>query len=110
MSATAYLERHGGGFRRMTQILVRVAIPSLLLAATGNQREVSVEAETLAGALRALVESYPLLEVHLFQADGSVRQHVHLFYNDQNTRWLESLDVALEPGDTITVLQAVSGG
>jgi len=90
--------------------VVKVAIPSLLLAATGNESEVRVEAETLAEALRVLVESYPLLEVHLFQADGSVRPHVHLFYNDQNTRWLQSLDVPLEPGDTITVLQAVSGG
>ena len=110
MSAAAYLEHYGGGLRLMAKVLVKVAIPSLLLAATGNRREVSVEAETLAGALRALVESYPLLEVHLFQADGSVRPHVHLFYNDQNTQWLESLDLALEPGDTITVLQAVSGG
>lgn len=94
----------------MAKVLVKVSIPSLLLAATGNEREVLVEAETLAEALRTLVEGYPLLEVHLFQADGSVRQHVLIFYNDQNTRWLESLDVALEPGDTITVLQAVSGG
>jgi len=94
----------------MAKVVVKVAIPSLLLAATGNESEVRVEAETLAEALRVLVESYPLLEVHLFQADGSVRPHVHLFYNDQNTRWLQSLDVPLEPGDTITVLQAVSGG
>ncbi len=94
----------------MAKVMVKVAIPSLLLAATGNESEVRVEAETLAEALRVLVESYPLLEVHLFQADGSVRPHVHLFYNDQNTRWLQSLDVPLEPGDTITVLQAVSGG
>ena len=94
----------------MAKVVVKVAIPSLLLAATGNESEVRVEAETLAEALRTLVESYPLLDVHLFQADGSVRPHVHIFYNDQNTQWLQSLDVPLEPGDTITVLQAVSGG
>lgn len=61
-------------------------------------------------ALHDLVERYPLLRVHLYDEDDAVRQHVHLFYNDQNTRWLESLAIPLEPGDTITVLQAVSGG
>ena len=94
----------------MANIPVKVSIPSLLLGATGNEREVTVEGETLEGALRDLVERYPLLKVHLYEEDGAVRTHVHLFYNDQNTQWLESLEIPLEPGDTITVLQAVSGG
>ena len=60
----------------MAKVVVKVTIPSLPLAATGNESEVRVEAETLAEALRTLVESYPLLEVHLFQADGSEERRV----------------------------------
>jgi sulfur-carrier protein len=35
---------------------------------------------------------------------------VLLFYNDQNIAWLESLDLPLQKGDKLTVMQAVSGG
>ena len=94
----------------MASVAVKVSIPSLLAAATGGLREVEVHAETLSGAIARLVEKYPLLDVHLFDERRALRQHVHLFYNDQNTQWLSDLDVALHQGDTLTVLQAVSGG
>jgi molybdopterin converting factor small subunit len=32
------------------------------------------------------------------------------FHNRTNTRWLQSLDVPVAEGDTLTILQAVSGG
>ena len=31
-------------------------------------------------------------------------------HNSANTRWLDSIDVPVNEGDTITILQAVSGG
>ena len=40
----------------------------------------------------------------------SLRQHVLCFHNETNTRWLDSMAVPLTDGDTITILQAVSGG
>jgi hypothetical protein len=39
-----------------------------------------------------------------------LRPHVVIFYNDRSIAWLPSLEVTLEPGDRIYVLQAVSGG
>ena len=39
-----------------------------------------------------------------------LRQHVLLFYNDESTRWLDTLDVPLRPGDRLEIVQAVSGG
>jgi len=91
-------------------VKVSVSVPSMLAAATGGRRELSVEAETVAGAIRALVDGHPLLRVHLFDEAGEIRRHVHLFYNDHNTAWLDDLEIPLRQGDTLTVLQAVSGG
>ncbi len=48
--------------------------------------------------------------MHLFDETGDFRQHVLCFHNRTNTRWLPPAGVALEAGDTITILQAVSGG
>jgi adenylyltransferase/sulfurtransferase len=91
-------------------VAVTVNLPTILRAYADGKAEITVEATTLAGALDALFAKHPLLRVHLYQQDGKLRDHVLIFYNDQNSRWLDSLDIPLKSGDSITVLQAVSGG
>lgn len=89
---------------------VEVQLPSVFEPIVGEARTVQVEGETLAGALAALVVDRPDLGVHLFDESGGFREHVLCFHNGTNTRWLESLEVPLADGDTLTIMQAVSGG
>ncbi len=89
---------------------VRVYLPSLLERCTGGAREVQVHAATLREGIRQLLQAYPLLKTHLYENEEQLREHVLIFYNDENTRWLDTLDIPLKKGDTITILQAVSGG
>jgi molybdopterin converting factor small subunit len=89
---------------------VPVTLPSLLADCTGGRRDVAVEATTLQGALDALLAGYPLLRPHLLTETGRLREHVNLFLNDQNARWIDDWGIELSPGDTLTVIQAVSGG
>lgn len=89
---------------------VNVTLPALLAQCVGGAAEVQVRAETLAGALEALVRAYPLLRVHLYDDTGAQRQHVLILYNGQSIRWFPSLDLPLTEGDTISILQLVSGG
>jgi len=90
--------------------LIECSIPSLLADCAGGRTRFPLEAETLEQALALLRETYPLLRVHLFSETGEVRKHVLLFYNDDNLDWLDRLDLPLQAGDRLTVLQAVSGG
>lgn len=92
------------------KVEVEVVLPSLLHACCGGNSSVRVHAATLQGCFDALLEHYPLLQRHLFTEKGEQRQHVLFFLNEDNTRWLESLDVPVHQGDTLTILQAVSGG
>lgn len=89
---------------------IKVTLPALLAQCVGGAAEVQVQAETLAGALEALVRAHPLLRVHLFDDAGAQREHVLILYNGQSIRWFPSLDLPLNEGDTISVLQLVSGG
>jgi molybdopterin converting factor small subunit len=91
-------------------VSTKVSIPMLLGNATEGAREVSVTGATLQECLDDLMRTYPLLGSHLFEADGALRRHVLILYNDQNTRWFDALDIPIQPGDRITILQAVSGG
>lgn len=87
-----------------------VRLPSMLARFVGGAPSVPVDADTLAGALDALVRAHPELRPHLFDETGRFREHVLCFHNATNTRWLERLDQPLAEGDVITIMQAVSGG
>jgi adenylyltransferase/sulfurtransferase len=89
---------------------IEVSVPGLLRDCTQGQIRFPLEADTLAQALRTLTETYPLLKRHLYNEQGNVREHVLLYYNDDNIAWLDDLDISLRPGDKLRVLQAVSGG
>ena len=89
---------------------VTIELPSLLAAVLNGRRHVTVEAETLDQSLDRLIESHPGLRVHLFDESGDFREHVLCFLNETSTRWMESRKVPVAEGDTITILQAVSGG
>jgi len=89
---------------------VQVRLPGLLAQILGGSKQIEVQADTLQGALDRLLVDYPALKVHLYDESGQLRPHVNLFYNDTNSRWLSSLEVPVHDGDTVTVMQAVSGG
>lgn len=89
---------------------VTVELPSLLGHVVNSERAVAVEAATVKGAIEALVERYPALAIHLFDETGCFRRHVLCFHNQVNTRWMSSTEVPVAAGDTITIMQAVSGG
>ncbi len=89
---------------------IDVSIPSLLEDCTGGRRRFSLDAATLDEALVRLNTTYPLLRHHLYDEAEQLRQHVLLFFNDQNVARLERLDLPLRSGDRLAVLQNVSGG
>jgi len=89
---------------------VDIRLPSVMEPVVGGELRFHVEAATLRDALDAAISRHPALEVHLFDETGSFRRHVLCFHNETNSRWLDGLDGKVEDGDTVTILQAVTGG
>ncbi|WP_274365639.1 MoaD/ThiS family protein [Paenibacillus thermotolerans] len=89
---------------------IEVSVPFLLSDCTKGQTRFWLEADTVAESLERLIETYPMLRVHLYTEQGQVRKHVLIYYNEDNIAWLDRLDIPLQPGDKLRVLQAVSGG
>lgn len=88
---------------------VTIELPSMLSAIVGAARCTPIEAATLREALEGIVARHGGLAVHLFDESGDLRQHVLCYHNDTSSRRVCG-DVPLREGDTITILQAVSGG
>jgi adenylyltransferase/sulfurtransferase len=89
---------------------INVNVPGLLRDSVAGQRSLTISGTTLDEAFQNLFDQYPLLRVHLYDEQGSLRQHVLIYYNSDNIAWLESLDTPLRHGDQVHILQAVSGG
>lgn len=74
-----------------------------------SERSVDVQAETVGGALEALFAFHPELRVHIYDEKREIRQHVTCFHNNAIVRD-GGMDWPVADGDTVTILQAVSGG
>jgi molybdopterin converting factor small subunit len=81
-----------------------------LAAQVDNQLEHEVGGASVRQALESLFATYPQLRRYLLTDSGTVRQHVNVFLNDTLIEDRQGLSDAVSPGDTIHVIQAVSGG
>ncbi len=90
-----------------TGVLVR--IPSALLAFTGGQDEIVLEAPDLASLLRRLETAFPGIGDRVVDEAGGLRQFVNVFINAELVRAAPT-SVALSPGDEVHILPSVAGG
>jgi len=72
----------------------------------GEQAEHEVEGATVAEALRELERAQPALEGWILDERGQVRRHINVFVNGE----LRDAQTAVDDGDRIDVLPAISGG
>lgn len=92
----------------MSEARLTIILPGMLAELLGGERRIEVAGDTLKSALDDLVRQRPGLGLHLLDEAGKLRRHILCFCNDTYTR--TELDVPVGPGDTITLLHAVSGG
>ena len=89
---------------------VAVRIPTQLRALSGGAAEVSVEAATVAEALKALDTAHPGFAERLFDESGALRRFVNVFLAEEDIRFLDGVDTAVTDGQTLSIVPAVAGG
>jgi molybdopterin converting factor small subunit len=95
---------------RLTQTRVRLTIPALIADTLGCTRELSLNADTLQGAIDAIKRDHARLAVHVFDETGRRRKHVLIFLDDESIDWIDDWSCPLQPNDRLTIIQAISGG
>ena len=88
---------------------IEVRIPTILRQYTGGEKAVTGSGDTLADLLADLDARHPGLRDRLIK-DGSLHRFVNVYVNDEDVRFLGSLDAKLSDGDNVTILPAVAGG
>lgn len=91
-------------------MIITIHVPAVLRQYCDGALQFTLPALSLRDALGQIERRYPALYRCVCHETGEVRRHVNLFVNDDEMRTLNGLDTLLAPGDTVMILQAVSGG
>jgi molybdopterin converting factor small subunit len=84
--------------------LVRLRGPLKRLA--GDRAEHELGGATVAELLRELERAQPAIAGWVLDERGSIRRHINVFVNGERGQE----DTAVQPGDRVDVLPAISGG
>jgi molybdopterin converting factor small subunit len=88
---------------------IDIRIPTILRPYTKDQKSVQAEGANLGALIADLDAKYPGIGERLLE-DGSLRRFINVYINDEDVRFLGSLDAQVKDGDSVTILPAVAGG
>ena len=90
---------------------ITIHIPTPLRPFLDGQDTVAVETEGAVGELlRQLAAANGDLGKHLFGADGSLRNFVNVYVNEEDIRYQDGEATAVKNGDTISIVPSIAGG
>ena len=92
---------------------IEVRIPTILRTYTDGAKAVDGSGETLQALIDDLEGNHPGIKDRLVEdKSGTVelRRFVNVYINDEDVRFIGSLDAELSDGDQVVVLPAVAGG
>ena len=89
---------------------VTIRIPTQLRSLAGGDSEVAVDASTVGEALKVLDAQHPGFAERLFDDKGDLRRFVNVFVADEDIRFMQGVDTALDDGTVVSIIPAVAGG
>jgi molybdopterin synthase sulfur carrier subunit len=89
---------------------VQVKLPTILRKHAGGQPRVSAAGSTLREVLEDLEARYPGVTRNVLTEEGGLHRFVNVYLNDEDVRYLGSLETEVAEGDTVSILPAVAGG
>lgn len=89
---------------------ITVRIPTPLRTATGGVAEVSTTGATVRDIIDDLERQHPGIKERICDADGSIRRFVNVFVGDEDIRFLDGANTALDDGASVSIIPAVAGG
>jgi molybdopterin synthase sulfur carrier subunit len=91
-------------------VSVSVRVPTILRPYTQGASEVSVEGSTLIEVLESLDTSYPGIKGRVLDESGELRRFVNVYVDNDDVRFSEGLQTAIEDGGQVSIIPAVAGG
>ena len=82
---------------------------SILRTYTGGEKAVNADGATLSALIDSLEANHPGIKDRLIEG-ADLRRFVNIYINDEDVRFIGSLEAELSDGDQVVILPAVAGG
>lgn len=89
---------------------VNVRIPTPLRRLTQNQDTVQASGRTVGEVVEDLERQFPGLKERLCDEQGELRRFVNLYLNDEDIRFAQGKQTAVQDGDEVSIIPAIAGG
>lgn len=89
---------------------IEVRVPTILRKHTGGEKAVHGAGATLAELFDDLDRSHPGLRGAILDDAGGLHRFINCYLNDEDVRFLGSLETPVKDGDVVSILPAVAGG
>ncbi|MGZ4204177.1 MAG: MoaD/ThiS family protein [Actinomycetota bacterium] len=89
---------------------VEVRVPTILRKYTGGEKAVEGAGGTVREVIEDLDKRHPGVRGAVVSDDGELRRFVNMYLNDEDIRFLGSLETPVADGDVLSILPAVAGG
>ncbi len=87
-----------------------VRIPTPLRKLTSDKDEVNISAANIAQLIDEMESQYPGIKSRLCDESGNVRRFINLYVNNEDIRFLNGKETALNEGDIVSIIPAIAGG
>ncbi|MFB9763859.1 MoaD/ThiS family protein [Nocardioides kongjuensis] len=88
---------------------IEVRIPTILRTYTGGEKAVNADGATLSALIDSLEANHPGIKDRLIEG-ADLRRFVNIYINDEDVRFIGSLEAELSDGDQVVILPAGAGG
>ena len=88
---------------------IEVRIPTILRTYIAGEKAVNADGATLSALIDSLEANHPGIKDRLIEG-ADLRRFVNIYINDEDVRFIGSLEAELSDGDQVVILPAVAGG
>jgi len=90
---------------------VKVKVPTILRKYVGGRALVEANGgRTVGEVLDDLEQRFPGIKERIVAGGGDLHRFVNVYVNEEDVRYLGSLEAEVHEGDTVSILPAVAGG
>jgi molybdopterin synthase sulfur carrier subunit len=89
---------------------VKVRIPTPLRSLTNGEEEVTVEGKSIQEVIDSLETNFNGFKERLCDENGQIRRFINFYLNDEDIRFKDNQETAVNDGDQISIVPAIAGG
>ncbi len=89
---------------------VKVMIPTPLRAYTEKKDALYVEGKTVGELMQRLTTEHAQLRKHLYADNGTLRNFVNVYVNNEDIRYLKKEETPVRENDVVSIIPSIAGG